>query len=234
MSRPRLVFAHYFGGSARSWTALVDALGTETECMVPDLPGFGDTSPPNDLSLDGYVDAFAAMAGDRPFVAVGHSMGGKIALALAARRPAALTGLILLAASPPTPEPMTEDERQASLDAYGSRRIARRQLNEIAGRLPPEALQIAVEDELRVAEPAWRWWLQRGSRDDISAATQGLAIPTLVVSGDDDKVMGADTAPAIARGLDNTTLQIIADAGHLFPLERPQTSAKLIRAFVER
>ena len=126
MPRPRLVFAHYFGGSARSWTTLADRLGDDMDCVVPDLPGFGDTPPPTDLSLDGWVDAFASLAGDAPFVAVGHSMGGKIALALAARRPATLTGLILLAASPPTPEPMSDDDRQASLAAYGSRRAATR------------------------------------------------------------------------------------------------------------
>lgn len=232
MTRPRLVFAHYFGGSARSWTALVDALGGAFDCIVPDLPGFGDTPPPRDLSLGAHADALAAIAGPAPFVAVGHSMGGKIALALAARRPAALTRLVLLAASPPTPEPMTEADRQASLDAYGSRRTARQQLSEIAGRLPPEALKVAVDDELRVAEPAWRWWLERGSREDISEATRGLELPTLVVSGDDDKVFGADTAPAIAAGLADARLRVVADAGHLLPLERPQVTAALIRDFV--
>ena len=230
----RLVFAHYFGGSARSWTALVDALGGDFDCVVPDLPGFGDTAPPFEPSLDAYADAFAALAGDAPFVAVGHSMGGKIALALAARRPPALTGLVLLAASPPTPEPMTEADRQASLDAYGNRRTARQQLSEIAGRLPPEALRIAVEDELRVAEPTWRWWLERGSRDDISWSTAALPLPALVAAGDDDKVMGPGTAPAIAAGLGSARLHIVPDAGHLLPLERPAATAALIRDFVGR
>ena len=233
MSRPRLVFAHYFGGSARSWTTLVDRLSDEMRCIVPDLPGFGDTPPPAHLSLDGWVDAFADLAGDAPYVAVGHSMGGKIALALAARRPTAMTGLILLAASPPTPEPMSHKDRQASLDAYGSRRAARHQFSESAGRLPPDALKMTVDDQLRVAEPAWRWWLELGSRDDISAATDGLALRTLVASGDDDKVMGHDTAPGIARRLGNATLRIVADADHLLPLERPDVVAALIRDFVD-
>jgi pimeloyl-ACP methyl ester carboxylesterase len=65
-------------------------------------------------------------------------------------------------------------------------------------RLPPDAFKICVEDELRVAEPAWRWWLERGSRDDISAATGEIDFPALVIAGDDDRVLGPDTAPAIA------------------------------------
>lgn len=232
MLRPRLVFAHYFGGSARSWAGLVDALGDDVECIVPNLPGFGGTEPPSELSLDAYVDAFDRLAGAAPYVAVGHSMGGKIVLALAARNPPAMTGLILIAASPPTPEPMTENERQASLDAYASRGAARRQLSEISGRLSPDVRQVAVEDKLRVAEPVWRWWLEEGSRDDILPATGGLALRTLVIGGDDDKVMGDETAPMIARRLGNATLRNIPDAGHLLPLERPEAVAALIRDFI--
>ncbi|QXQ06161.1 alpha/beta hydrolase [Sphingosinicellaceae bacterium] len=233
MNRPRLVFAHYFGGSSRSWAALVDAIGGDIDCIVPDLPGFGGTPAPRDLSLNGYADAFSTIAGDTPFVAVGHSMGGKIALALAARRPVGLTGLILLAASPPTPEPMSDADRQANLDAFGNRLIARKNLGSIGSRLSPQALSIVVDDELRVAEPAWRWWLEHGSRDDISAATRCITLRTLVVSGDDDQVMGEATAPAIARGLTGATLRIVPDAGHLLPLERPQATAALIRDFIE-
>ena len=228
----RLVFAHYFGGSARSWGPLVVELGNDFECVVPDLPGFGAAAPPIDLSLSGYVNAFATLTGNAPFIAIGHSMGGKIALALATRRPAEMIGLILLAASPPTPEPMSDEAREASLEAFGSHRVARRQLTGLGHRLPRDVLQCAIEDELRVAEPAWRWWLERGSRDDISPETDGLPLRTLVVTGDDDDVMGPDTASRIARSLGHAELRVIPDAGHLLPLERPSDVAALVRVFV--
>ena len=100
------------------------------------------------------------------------------------------------------------------------------------GRLPPDVFKICVEDELRVAEPAWRWWLERGSRDDISAATGEIDFPALVIAGDDDRVLGPDTAPAIARSLPRAKLKIVPDAGHLSPLERPAVIAALVREFV--
>ena len=229
---PLLVFAHYFGGSARSWSPLLGVLGDVFDCLVPDLPGFGDTPPPPRPALDAYADWYAALTGGRPWIAVGHSMGGKIVLAAAVRRPPGLRALILINASPPTPEPMSDDDRAASLAAYGDKRTARKQLTEIGGRLAPDILKICVEDELRVAEPAWRWWLERGSRDDISAETRNLDFPALVIAGDDDRVLGPGTAPTIARTLPRAVLKIVPDAGHLAPLERPAAVAALLREFV--
>ncbi|MCA1654701.1 MAG: alpha/beta fold hydrolase [Sphingomicrobium sp.] len=231
---PTLVFAHYFGGSARSWTPLLHALGGSGEQIVPDLPGFGGTAPPMTLTLDTYADYLADRAGVRPWIAVGHSMGGKIALACAARRPSNLVGLVLIAASPPTPQPMSDDDRRASIEAFGNRQSARRQLTSIAGRLPPALLEICVEDELRVAWPAWRWWLEQGSRADISGRTHGLQLPVLIITGDDDRVLGSDTAAQIQRGLPNATLRTIADAGHMVPLEHPERVARLIRDFAAK
>ncbi len=55
-------------------------------------------------------DAAAPAAGLGPFLRVGHSMRGKVAVALAAWRPPGLAGVILIALSPPCPEPMTDDD----------------------------------------------------------------------------------------------------------------------------
>ena len=231
---PLLVFAHYFGGSARSWSPLLSVLGDGFDCLAPDLPGFGDTPAPAKPSLDAYANRYTALAGGWPWIAVGHSMGGKIALAAAARRPSGLRALILIDASPQTPEPMSDEDRAASLAAYGDRRTARKQLTEIGSRLSPDILKMCIEDELRVAEPAWRWWLERGSRDDISAATAKLDFPALVIAGDDDRVLGPDTGPTIARALPRAVLKIVPDAGHLAPLERPAAVAALVHEFVVR
>jgi pimeloyl-ACP methyl ester carboxylesterase len=210
---------------------LVDAL-TGYDCKAPDVPGFGGTPSPLVPTLDVYADWLIAIAGSDPWVAVGHSMGGKIALAAAARRPSRLTALILLAASPPTPEPISDSDRAAMLNAFGNRRLVRKQLAGTGSRLPPEMLKVAIDDELRVAEAAWRWWLNTGSRDDISGATAGIGVPVLVVAGDSDDAMDPSVAPEITHSLCRAELNIIVDAGHLLPLERPQALADLIAAFV--
>ena len=231
--KPCLVFAHYFGGSARSWAPLVGALAGEFECIVPDLPGFGGTAAlAPDPSLDGYEAAFAALAPPRPWIAVGHSMGGKIALAAALRRPAGLAGLILIAPSPPTPEPMTPDDRRQTLASFGDVAAARAHFEEITEHtLSPEQFAACVADELAVDQIAWDWWLERGSRDDISGATATLTLPVLVLAGDNDTVLGPDTAPGVAARLAGARLEIVASAGHLVPLERADAVAAAVRRF---
>ena len=229
---PVLVFAHYFGGSARSWAPLLAALADEFECAAPDLPGFGGTPAPVDPSLEGYAAAFTTLAPQRPWIAVGHSMGGKIALAAALGRPAGLAGLILIAPSPPTPEPMTPEDRRQTLASFGNPVAAKAHFEEIADHtLSPEQFAVCVADELAVDRVAWDWWLERGSRDDISNAVEALTLPVLVVTGDNDTVLGPDTAPKVAARLGGARLETIAGAGHLVPLERPDAIAGAVRRF---
>lgn len=230
--RPALVFAHYFGGSARSWVPLLAALGGEFECIVPDLPGFGGTPAPLDPSLDRYAAAFAALAPLRPWIAVGHSMGGKIALGAALRRPVDLAGLILIAPSPPTPEPMTPKDRLKTLAAFGDYAAAREHFAAITQcRLSPVLFEACVEDELNVDHAAWSWWLKCGSRDDISGVASSLNLPVLVVTGNNDIVFGPETASGVAARIAGARLETIAGAGHLVPLECPHAVADAVRRF---
>jgi len=116
-----IVLLHHFGGSARTWDPMIDHLRAELDCVAPDLRGFGAAHAfAGPYTVDQYADDVARLV-DRlaleRFVLVGHSMGGKIALALAARRPAGLASLVLLAPSPPAPEPMSEEDRSAALPA---------------------------------------------------------------------------------------------------------------------
>ncbi|MBA3659529.1 MAG: alpha/beta hydrolase, partial [Gemmatimonadales bacterium] len=112
---PALVFLHYFGGSSREWAGVMDQLDGEHRCIAPDLRGFGQSgAPETGYTVRDYADDVAALV-ERfeltRFHLVGHSMGGKVALAFAARRPPGLEGVVLLAPSPPTPEPIGAAER---------------------------------------------------------------------------------------------------------------------------
>ena len=87
-------------------------------CLAPDLRGFGESPAPGEgwahYTVDAMADDLHGLLGRLSlgrFIVVGHSMGGKVALALAARQPAGMAGLALLAPSPPTPEPMEPAER---------------------------------------------------------------------------------------------------------------------------
>ncbi len=234
-ARPTLIFLHYFGGSSGAWTETIERLSADYHCVAPDMRGFGAShSIPENFAVADYADDAADLISVltlENFVLVGHSMGGKIALALAARQPAGLRSLILLAPSPPTPEPIKEAEREKLLNSHGKRCAAADTVCEAAGgRLPEAIFARAIDDNLRTSEAAWRAWLEAGSREDISAEVEKINVPVLIAAGERDENMTAKLLEReVVRRVSDARLTVIEDAHHLLPLEVPQKIADLIR-----
>jgi pimeloyl-ACP methyl ester carboxylesterase len=232
-----LVLLHAFGASARAWDAVIAHLDGRFEIAALDLPGFGGAV--DDLqarSVHDYgawvLDEIARRELDR-FVLVGWSMGAKIALACALQAPPGLQALILVAPSPPGPEPMAPDDRQAERDAFADPPAARAALNQVAGdHFDGPPLDAAVDDRMAARRSAWDFWLDVGSREDLSPAAKHLDLPILVVTGDQDEHLGPDAADAhVTPKLQHAIHRVIAGSGHLIPLEAPQALAAEIAAW---
>ncbi|MDQ6787532.1 MAG: alpha/beta hydrolase [Acidobacteriota bacterium] len=237
--RPSLVFLHYFGGSSLSWTETITALADDYHCIAPDLRGFGvSEASAESYSIEDYandVQELITLLRLENFALVGHSMGGKFALALAARKPENLQSLILLAPSPPTPEPISEDERKRLLNTHGNRCVATETVCSAAGgKLPAEIFERAVTDNLRSSQKAWRAWLESESRRDISSIVGQINVPILIAAGEMDEKMTVKLLKReIVRRVANARLVVIAKVKHLLPLELPKEIADLIRKQVE-
>lgn len=232
---PALIFLHYFGGSSRSWTEVIARLAPLYDCHALDLRGFGesDAQAQKGYSVGDYADHVAASISEsnvESYVLIGHSMGGKIALALAARRPMNLRSLVLLAPSPPTPEPIPEAERRRLLISHGDRRAAEETLGKITARpLPAQLFRWCIEDQLRCSHAAWRAWLEHGSREDISAGVTRIDVPVLVAAGEKDEPLTADfLRHEVVRRIAGARLVTLPDAAHLLPLESAAAVADLI------
>lgn len=234
---PTIVCLHYWAGAGHEFNLLRPLLPAGARLLAPDLPGFGAQAVPAgfDYSVAAYaewVTAFMEREGVGNYLLCGHSMGGKMALALAAARPPGLRGLLLLAPSPPTPEPISDEARAAALAAFGQRTSAEQTFATITHRpLPPALRQTVIDDNLRTARPAWDAWLQAGSREDISALMPQLTGPCRLLSGDHDQAISlatqqTQTLPHLPPG---TPLTVVPGAGHLLPLEAPQEVAQAIR-----
>lgn len=238
-SRPSLVFLHYFGGSSCAWTEVIEKLAKDYHCAAPDLRGFGASDAvPENYAVNNYADDVADLISTltiENYVLIGHSMGGKIALAFAARRPKGLQSLVLLAPSPPTPEPIKESEREKLLAAHGNRCVATDTVCQAAGgRLPGEVFAHAIDDNLRTSESAWKWWLESGSREDISSEVKKINVPVLVAAGGRDEAMTPKLLKTeIVRRVKNASLIVVPEVKHLLPLEAPEKIADLIRRHCE-
>ncbi len=228
-----LVFLHYFGGGPHSWDAVVSQLDGY-KAQTPDLREVGRLT--GGYSVEQAATDVLQMIGDQtePFVLVGHSMGGKIAFAIAARAPQNLRGCVLIAPSPPSPEPMSDDDRAFMLRGHGTHEAAERIVNGAAGSELSSAMwEIAIAANLAYADRDWNNWIEIGTREDISAAIPDVQVPLLVIAGEYDKGMSAEfLRGAIVEKIAGSRLEEIKGAGHLMPQEKPQEIANLIRDWV--
>lgn len=231
--KPTIVFIHFFGGSARSWDGVVARLGV-ADTLALDLPGFGvAANAPGPFDVSAYADFVQDQVrafGLAPDIIVGHSMGGKIALAVAARMGSALGALVLLAPSPPSPEPIDDMVRACSLLGWGDRGNASRTVAEVSARpLPRDLIASIVDDIVRVGHAAWKAWLESGSREDITADMGKITAPVTILSGACDRGLPTDLLRReVANRLPRSTLVEMAGAGHLLPLEAPDEVARII------
>jgi len=236
---PALVFLHYFAGSLRSWTHVARDLSHAYRCLRIDLPGFGRSSPLPAYSVDMVAQAIAQrIVGLRAetYVLIGHSMGGKLALACAAAPPPGLAGVVLVAPSPPSPEPMDEKERRRLLTTHGDRASAEQTLRTITRRpILAEDADICIADNLMTSAEAWHWWLAQGSRENITAQAERVVCPVLVLGGSADPVIAPSviTTRVMPELADASRIEI-ADAGHLLPFEAAGEVADSIRTFIGR
>jgi pimeloyl-ACP methyl ester carboxylesterase len=104
---PPALYVHGLGGSSQNWSALMQQLEDAVDSEAVDLPGFGDSPPPDDgnYSITGHARAVIRLldaAGRGPVHLFGNSMGGAIATRIAAVRPDLVRTLTLV--SPALPE----------------------------------------------------------------------------------------------------------------------------------
>lgn len=104
---PAALYVHGLGGSSQNWSALMPLLEDVVDCAAIDLPGFGDSPPPDDgdYSVTGHARAVIRYLDTRehgPVHLVANSLGGAITTRVAAVRPDLVRTLTLI--SPALPE----------------------------------------------------------------------------------------------------------------------------------
>ena len=242
-----LFLLHALGSSAQEFSRLRDLLDGTVDVRGVDLPGFGALASASDSSLDATVDHvidhLARHARGR-WLLGGHSMGGKIAGLVASRvlrgevPLVGLAGMVLLAPSPPRPEPMDEDRRERMLSWVTDGPISDQDAETFLAQNTAEPLDDAAHadalaDLRRTSPAAWRAWLETGSRVDASAEVGTLDLPVLVLAGTDDADLGAAAQPGLLASVyPRARFVPLDDTGHLIPLERAPEASEAIARFV--
>lgn len=238
---PTLLLLHYWGGSGRTWDPMLTHLEPETPVAFYDHRGWGRSATlPGPYGLAQLArDAMAVVDALRTeVVLVGHSMGGKVAQLVAAQRPAALVGLILVAPAPPEPAAAVTPRYQRELaHAYDGLEAVAFALDHVLTATPVTGTtrSVAIADGLSAAATARTEWPLHGIGEDITAAVERISVDTVVLAGDRDvvepvEVLRRHLLPFIPRA----HLRIVEASGHLIPLEAPGALAEqLTRARAE-
>jgi pimeloyl-ACP methyl ester carboxylesterase len=237
-SGPRIGFLAGYGGLPR-WVPFLDKLAETRTVIVPSLPGFpgGDRGH---TVLDSHLDWVLAVrdlidkAGLAGADLVGSSVGGSFAAEVAAIWPDRVERLALIAPFGLFDEkdPATDPWAQKSDDIAGLM-TAQPDTYKKLKEMPPGANSIEWPiEQTRAAEAAARiFWPLGNTR--LERRLPLIEAPTLILWGEHDRLLPPSYARAIADAIKAPTeVRIIAGAGHLAELDKPEETAAAILGFM--
>ncbi|MGD1993801.1 MAG: alpha/beta fold hydrolase [Anaerolineae bacterium] len=233
------------------WHRMVPGLAEHFQVMTFDNRGVGKTDKPTGpytaQMLAGDTAGLIEALEIAPAAVMGHSMGGFVAQALALSRPELISKLILSATNfgGPNHIPVTP-EALAVLTDTESDPIERLRRGIVISTTPgfdkehPEIIEewLAYRVEHPIDPDAYQSQLAIGLAlaSEEAAFEQRLhqvELPTLILFGEDDKVVPPGNAELLARELPNSTVKILPDAGHFFPFDAPQRAVEAVVEFLK-
>lgn len=242
---PVLVFANSLGTDCRIWDRVVAALKPRLRILRYDKRGHGlsDVGRPGlggpPYRIEDHVadlEALLEARGIKRAIVCGLSVGGQIALGLAARRPDLVRGLVLSDTAQRIGSAESWNARIAAIQAGGMDSIG------------DAGMERWFTPEYRRARPAevalWRNMLVRtpaagyvgtcaALRDaDLTDAARALKLPVLCLCGEQDLATPPDLVRGLANLIPGARFEIIHDAGHLPCIERPDSLSDFVGGFV--
>lgn len=242
-----LLFLHGFPFNQTMWRGVIASLATMTSArlLTPNLRGF-DRRPLDRAvtSMDDFADDIDLLCrqeaiGPGQLIVCGLSMGGSIALALAARFRQQIAGMILCDTRAVADTPAIAASRRELADQLTS---GAKTLHDVADSMLPRLVSPSAKAEL-VQEV--RDVITAHDVSGVAAAARGMAargdstpllpsldFPTLLVCGDDDVISPPNEMQRWGNLLPRATFVSIPHAGHLAPWEQPTAVANAIATFL--
>jgi pimeloyl-ACP methyl ester carboxylesterase len=234
-SGPALLLLHGWGASLRAFAPIMPALTREFGVCAFDFPGFGLSAlPAATWSVSDYV-AFVRHLMQRLDIGrahvLGHSHGGRVALALAAQAPEAVDRLVLVDAAGIRP-PRTLSLRARGVLARSARQVLGHPIAGAPGRRALTALYHRLGMGDYASAGPLRTTFVRVVNEDLSTLLPSIAAPTLVVWGEQDRDTPLWMGRQMAEQIPNVELVVLSPAGHWSYLDQPQAFQRHVLAFL--
>jgi len=254
---PPVVLLHGFGASIFSWREVFSPLASRFTVMAFDRPGFGLTSRPigeeikdfNPYTPENQVELTVRLMDHLGFekaVLIGNSAGGLTALEIAIAHPERVIGLVMVDAAVYTNDSdnlffklLTSTPQGRHLGPLVSRSFLNNagSLLDLAWHDPseitPEMLE-GYEKPLKANNWDRALWELTLARKKFDVSKLGsINIPTLVISGDDDRIVPVEDSVRLSQEIPNAVLHVFPDTGHVPQEENPQEFLEVVLPFIE-
>lgn len=239
-SAPTLVLANSLGTDARIWDAVIARLGARYRVVSYDKRGHGlSDAPDGDYLLDDHVDDLQGLLNHleiERLALAGVSVGGLIAQGFALRHPDRLAALVLCDTAAKVGDATMWNQRITAVREQGLASIA----EPVMARWFTERFRLERADDVA----GWRNMLLRTPDDgyvgtcaalrdaDLRGAIPAIAIPTLVVVGEQDLSTPVELVRGMADAITGAQFAVIPDCGHIPSIEQPQALAALMTRFL--
>lgn len=233
---PAVVVLHHSIGST-GWGAFPEALAQRCAVHLPDLPGYGASERPDwarhprDLALVLGFWLRRLEIGRASLVGLGY--GGWLAVELAAMAPERVATLALVGAAGLLPakgrilDPFLISHVDYARAYFSDPRRYQAVLGQELDEDLLERWEISREMTARVT---WKPYMYNRVLPHLLPE---LRVPTLLVWGDDDRVVPRECGEDYARRLPDARLVVVPDCGHAVDLEQPEALAKLVLEHLE-
>ena len=243
----RIAFLHGLFGQGKNFTTIAKGLQPEFASLLVDLPNHGRSEWTERVDYEQMADAVAAelrrdFAAEAPVHLVGHSMGGKVAMALALRHPDLVERLVVVDIAPVASTEMGEFRHllgalaTLSLDDLPSRTEADARLSEL---IPNRTTRGFLLQNLRSEGDGWRWQANLDLLLRDLPAVGGYAPeggpfdhPVLWVAGAESPYIQPEHRPVMEELFPRAVLVTIKGAGHWVHSQKPQVFTSTLRTFL--
>lgn len=240
-----VILLHGFPLSSQIWEPVAQRLAQTYRVIMPDLPGHGASNTARGAAastmelIAGEVLYLMGRLGLEQAAVAGHSMGGYAALALARIAPHRLSGLALVTTQARGDTPEGKQGRYDLAEKVGQGGSA-----VVATAMAPKLFAESVHPDSPLYEQADAM-MRATPAEGIQAALRGMAeradsremlgkitVPTLILAGQQDRVIPADRSEEMAAAIPGSRLVVIEGAGHMPMLERPEQTAGALASWL--
>ena len=243
---PTILLLHGYTGSKDNWIMLAPYLTKDYHVVIPDIPGYGESSMIEKASYDlsnqmSRLHKFVQALELKKFHIAGNSMGGFFSGIYAVRYPDEVISVGLFDAAGVT---SLEKSVVMKMMEKGENPLILKDSNDVprwAALLfvNPPSLPYPIKKVMIKTALANRKFYEKELKEigpdflSLEKELPKIKAPTLILWGDQDKVIDVSSVPVFEKGLKNHKTVIIKDCGHVPMMEKPQETATQYINFIK-